>query len=70
MARWIEQTLRVNDSATIVIQEDGVWIAQGLGESAYSPARFIPTSRDDANGMAIALRLAAKRLEDIGKGMR
>ena len=39
----------------------------GLQEDA--PDDDQPESREDANGMAIALRLAAMRLEDIGQGL-
>lgn len=66
MARWINQTLNVNRFAQIILEPDQVLISGGDPEVETS-ACFHPVNRDDANAMAIALRLAAKRLEDIGK---
>lgn len=69
MARWIDQTLHVSDNAEIVLLPDKViiQIANNLGWDGG--ATFEPKTREDANAMAIALRLAAKRLEEIGKGL-
>lgn len=71
MALWINQTLHVSQDATVFLGEKGVHINNGdTDEDNERGGSFIPESRDQANGMAIALRLAAKRLEDIGKGMK
>lgn len=71
MARWIEQRLRINDQAQIDLMEDQVWIgsADDPKESSGCEAQFKPATREDANAMSIALKMAAKRLEDIGKGL-
>lgn len=66
MARWITQALHVSPVAEITLFEDWVKIGDPCDKG---PAFFEPETRDDANAMAIALRLAAKRLEDIGKGL-
>jgi hypothetical protein len=68
MARWIPQTLHVSDEAEILLGAGGVWIGHSDQETP-SPATFDPKDREEANSMAIALRLAAKRLEEIGKEM-
>lgn len=69
MARWIRQTLMVSEQAQITLLTDRVIIEIANNQGWDGGALFQPKDRDDANGMAIALRLAAKRLEDIGKGM-
>lgn len=67
MARWITQTLDIDARARVTIESGFVVI--GSAEDQPGPACFLPESREDANAMAIALRLAAKRLEEIGKGL-
>ena len=69
MAHWIDQTLHVSDQAEIVLKSDRVivQIADNQGWDGY--ATFRPVDAEDAASMSIALRLAAKRLEEIGKGM-
>lgn len=70
MARWIPQTLHVSEKAEIILGQDGVWIGLGGNEDQLeTSAVFEPQDREEANSMAIALRLAAKRLEEIGKGL-
>ena len=71
MARWIDQTLSINPQAKIVISSSHVWI--GNDEAGYEPdgsATFEPSDLADAQAMSLALRMAAKRLEDIGKGLK
>ncbi len=67
MASWITQTFELKDPCTkIVIDDMGVQIfyqKDGNDDTVY----FDPTNRDEANQMAFVLRLASKRLEDIGK---
>ena len=63
MARWITQTLSIHARAQIILESKFVTISD-IGNGC---AVFMPETRDDANAQAIALRLAAKRLEDIGK---
>jgi hypothetical protein len=69
MAHWIDQTVHVSDHAEIVLKEDRVIIQDSQGWDGFS-ATFRPVDFDDAASMSIALRLAAKRIEDIGKGVR
>ena len=70
MAHWIDQTLHVNDKAEIILKGDRVivQIADNQGWDGY--ATFRPKDFNEAASMSIALRLAAKRVEDIGKGMK
>jgi hypothetical protein len=70
MARWIDQTLHVSDTAEIVLRSQSVLIqiADNQGWDGY--ATFTPKSLEDAATMALSLRLAAKHLEEIGKGLR
>lgn len=65
MARWITQTLSIHARAQIILESKFVTI----GDVGNGCAVFMPETREDANAQAIALRLAAKRLEDIGKGL-
>lgn len=67
MARWITQVYEVNDRAEIIIAESDVWI--GCPDQPGG-ALFQPKDLQDAMAMSIVLRAAAKRLEDIGKGMK
>ena len=64
MARWITQTYRIDELSEIEISESGVVISD---RSGLGFATFEPKDLQDAMGMSIALRAAAKRLEDIGK---
>lgn len=71
MARWIDQTLNLNECIQIDLTETCVWIGSPDDpESHPGPATFAPTTKDDANRMSIALKMAAKRLEEIGKGLK
>lgn len=66
MALWITQILDINARAKVILEARFVTIGDQQGQG---PAVFAPTSREEANSQAIALRLAAKRLEEIGKGL-
>lgn len=66
MARWITQTFTIDNNAEIVLHEDYVVISD---PRELPSAIFKPKDLQDAMGMSIALRAAAKRLEDIGKRM-
>lgn len=70
MARWINQTLHVSQDAEIVLKENSVvvQIADNQGWDGF--ATFDPSSREEAATMALSLRLAAKHLEEIGKGLK
>lgn len=68
MARWIQQTLDINPRACITIGERRIWIG-GSGQYENGEAIFEPKDLADAQAMSLALRMAAKRLEDIGKGL-
>lgn len=69
MARWINQTLHVSGEAEIVLREDSVvvQIADNQGWGGF--ATFRPESQADVAAMCLSLRLACKRLEEIGKGL-
>lgn len=69
MAQWINQTLHVSETAEIVLADDHVriQIADNQGWNGY--ATFRPLDQDEAARMSIALRMAAKRVEEIGKGL-
>jgi len=67
MARWITQTFSIDENAEIQLCGDMVNISDSSG---CGLAVFKPKNLQDAMGMSIALRAAAKRLEDIGKGLK
>jgi hypothetical protein len=69
MARWIPQTFHVSDKAEIVLLDGSVIIQIADNQGWGGAAVFEPKDREEANSMAISLRLAAKRLEEIGKEM-
>lgn len=64
MARWITQTYSIDEYSEIEVAEDCVVVSRPGGKDF---ALFRPKDLQDAMGMSIALRAAAKRLEDIGK---
>ncbi|MBA4274815.1 MAG: hypothetical protein C0436_04080 [Alphaproteobacteria bacterium] len=66
MARWITQTFSINTHAEIILNEDCVVIGDPM---ELPSAIFKPKDLQDAMGMSIALRAAAKRVEEIGKQM-
>ena len=70
MARWIDQTLHVSRQAEIVLRDGSVLNQTADNEDWYGYATFTPTSQEDAATMALSLRLAAKHLEEIGKGLQ
>ncbi len=66
MARWITQTLSINEMIDVVLMHDSVKIGDPCDKG---PAWFQPQNRAEANQMSVALKMAAKRLEDIGKSL-
>lgn len=66
MARWITQTYSIDEHSQIEIGEECVIVSSPNGQDF---ALFRPKDLQDAMGMSIALRAAAKRLEDIGKNL-
>ncbi len=70
MAKWIDQTLHVSQDAEIVLCGDRVIIQIADNQGWGGFARFIPEDWEQAAQMALALRLAAKHLEEIGKGLK
>lgn len=70
MARWIDQTLHVSEAAEIVLQSKSVTIQIADNQGWDGFATFAPKSSEDAVTMALSLRLAAKHLEEIGKGLQ
>lgn len=66
MALWITQILDINARAKVILESKFVTI----GDQGQGCAVFAPATREEANSQAIALRLAAKRLEEIGKGLQ
>ena len=69
MASWIMQTLRVTESTDVSLESNGVSIYWFYPEGSYH-IDFYPCCREEANHMSIALKLAAKRLEEVGKGLK
>jgi hypothetical protein len=69
MARWIEQTLHVSKDAEIVLKAGSVVIQIADNQGWDGAAVFLPQSSEDAISMALSLRLAAKHLEEVGKGL-
>ena len=69
MARWIDQTLHVSREAEIILREGSVVIQIGDNQGWDGYATFRPANQEDAATMALSLRLAAKHLEEIGKGL-
>lgn len=67
MARWIDQTLKINQDAEIALKERVVYIYDPKYERGVC---LDPVSPDDAFAMCIALKLAAKRLQDIGENKK
>ena len=67
MARWITQTYKVNQDCEIEVSEADVWIGH---PNQPAGALFAPKDHQDAMAMSIALRAAAKRLEEIGKALQ
>lgn len=70
MASWINQTLHVSDQAEIVLCGDKVVIQVANNQGWDGGANFVPKDWDDAARMALSLRLAAKHIEEIGKGLK
>ena len=70
MARWIDQTLHVSDKAEIVLRADSVVIQIADNQGWCGFATFQPMDWEDAASMALSLRLAAKHIEEIGKGLK
>ena len=70
MARWIDQTLHVSRDAEIILRDGSVVIQTADNQGWDGYATFTPTSQEDAATMALSLRLAAKHLEEIGKGLQ
>lgn len=66
MARWITQTFSIDENSEIEIGEHYITIGN---PNTRGFALFDPKNLQDAMGMSIALRAAAKRIEDIGKKM-
>lgn len=70
MAQWIRQTLSVNEEVEIVLCDKSVIVGTPEGHfRKHGFAFFTPLTREEANAMSVSLRLAAKRLEEIGKGL-
>lgn len=76
-----ETRIFLNEHGVFLYDGVGRPVLNGMGDEEYScivqdiPWRedeitaFIPGDREQANQMSIAFRLAAKRLEEIGKSM-
>jgi hypothetical protein len=68
MALWIPQHFDLPTGQCISLRHNGVAISPI--DPVEGVVLFIPTSRELANAQAIALKKAAQRLEEIGKGLR
>ena len=69
MDEWITKTLDLSEvQTTIVMDSEGVQIFyKRYGNDAH--VFFDPKTRREANRMSIALRMASKHLEEVGKGL-
>lgn len=65
---WISQELKVG-LYSVHLFETHVMVESRIGDKKNT-THLCPTTRDDANRLSIALRMASKRIEEIGKGMR
>lgn len=63
MASWIKQTFELDDMR-IVLTSSGVTIIE---DKTGREVNLKPITRDEANQMSVSLKLAAARLEGIGK---
>ena len=63
MASWVPQTYHLPGPIDILLGVDEIVIDSTWGER---PTILNPANREEANQMAIALRHASKRLEEIG----
>lgn len=71
MALWISQELKLATKHTLSLTASGVSIHSPASVGFLSgTAYFHPNTREDANSMSVALKLAAKRLEEIGKDLQ
>lgn len=76
MASWIPQVFELTSRgypASIRLGVDSIVFStqefKPNGCAGESSVEFEPLSRDEANQFSIALKLAAKRMEDIGKDL-
>lgn len=69
MALWITQHLDLPGQRRITLSSDRIYICTDLGEGYESDTAIdiYPRTRQEANTCAIAFKLAAKRLEEMGK---
>lgn len=65
MARWLDQVLHIDRDTSVFIGDRHIWI--GTPDGKQGPAILCPKDLADAQAMSLALRMAAKRLEEIGK---
>lgn len=70
MAEWIKQVF-YSDGCEITLEVDHI---QVLGQGGppgftYLPARLEPHTKESSHRLAMMLRKAARRMEEIGKGL-
>ena len=75
MARFIETRLNLSDTSPHCVSLGHDWVSiESLEEEENGPVvrivNFCPETRESANRMSAALKLAAKRLEDMGRGLQ
>lgn len=68
MAEWIKQVFHVN-GCEISLEPDMVRVKGNQGLDPYGGACLNPTHKEAAHELAMVLRKAARRLEEIGKGL-
>lgn len=68
---WIKQELKVGD-VSLHLDETFVTIEDRSTDKPELSAAIllIPKTRDEANRLSVAFRMASKRLEEIGKGLQ
>ena len=57
---WVEQEFS-HKGFQVTLQDDGVWFDQWI--------HLLPKAQEEAHAWAMMLRKAARRLEEIGKGL-
>lgn len=71
MAQWLDQTLNISQDFRIELKADSIWIGcNGLQLRPHGyAAKLCPSTKDEAVKMAIALRLAYKRMEKMAEDL-
>lgn len=69
MASWIEQTFHYGP-LTLELKTDTVTLTASVQGHPPSIISIKPSKQQEAHDMALLLRKAARRFEEIGKGLK